>query len=888
MKYDPNTGFGHAPHSPDDAMQTRPDALARRGPPGHVDTAIIGMSARYPKAGDWRAFWENLRAGRDCISEIPPERWDWRAHYDESRGTSGRSYTRWGGFLDDIDRFDPRFFWIAPSEAEHIDPQERLFLESAYLLIQDAGYTPANLSTSRRVGVFVGASNSSYSLVASQSQWTLANRVSHVFDFNGPSMVINSACSSSLSAIHVALESLATGTSDVAIAGGVNLIMHPSHYARLASVGMLSAGPHCRAFGADADGFVDGEGVGAVLLKPLQRALEDGDQIYGVIKGSALNAGGKTFRYTVPNPLAQGRLVAEAIARAGFAPQSIGCVEAHGSGTDFGDALEVRGLSEAFGATAGATPWCALGSVKSNIGHGEGVAGIAGLTKLILQMRHGQFAPSLHAQTLNPRIDFTGTPFTVQRELAPWPRPAGHPRRAGVSSFGAGGANAHLLIEEYVAPAAPAASVAANPDAPALIVLSAANPDRLHAVAQRLADFLDGEFGRDITLAELAYTLQVGREALSERLGFVAGSLAQVRVCLDAFLHDRDAGQLLLRTSVGRGRDGWTALLEDESFAATVRGWVERGKYDLLLNLWGQGQSLDWSMLYREARPRRVSLPGYPFEGERYWAPASVRYAGARRSRRRRPVAGPAAAVSSATSSATSSAPVSAASGVATPLAALQAQVRTVVAALLKVEPEEIESGQSIGDYGLDSIGLTHLANQLNLRFGSALQPTDFMELETASVERIARLLQQQLPIAGTTGTPARAQPHPPRDTQSTRSGPGSGPAPGGVPATHGVRATRHGDPLQEQVRQAVAALLKVDIEEVEPDLDISDYGVDSIGFTYLADRLNEQHGTRLRPTDFFELDQVSAIRIARLLRQALSTRDVSEAAQSLVAAGGR
>ncbi|MEX3556184.1 MAG: type I polyketide synthase, partial [Burkholderia gladioli] len=429
-----------------------------------------------------------------------------------------------------------------------------------------------------------------------------------------------------------ALESLATGTSEVAIAGGVNLIMHPAHYARLASVGMLSAGPHCRAFGAGADGFVDGEGVGAVLLKPLPRAIEDGDAIYGVIKGSALNAGGRTHGYTVPSPLAQGRLVAEAIERAGFAPRSIGCIEAHGTGTELGDPIEVRGLAEAFGATAGAAPWCALGSVKSNIGHGEGVAGIAGLTKLLLQMRYGQLAPSLHVDTLNPRIDFSGTPFAVQRELAPWPRPDGHPRRAGVSSFGAGGANAHLLVEEYVAPAAP---VPADAGSPALIVLSAASPDRLRAVAQRLLDFLDGEFSRGITLAELAYTLQVGREALAERLGFVADSLGQVRACLAAFLEDREAGRPLLRTRVGRGRDGGSAMLDDEGFAQTLRGWLERGKHELLLKLWGQGEPLDWSLLYRGARPRRVSLPGYPFADERYWAPAAVRYAGVARSRRR-------------------------------------------------------------------------------------------------------------------------------------------------------------------------------------------------------------------------------------------------------------
>ncbi|MEX3605206.1 MAG: type I polyketide synthase [Burkholderia sp.] len=1284
MKRDLNHDFDATSPSRDEGRQPHADALGHNTRPlGHVDTAIIGISARYPKAGDWRQFWENLRAGRDCIGEIPPERWDWRAHHDSARGTPGRSYTRWGGFLDEIDRFDPRFFRIAPGEAEHIDPQERLFLESAYLLIEDAGYTPASLSASRRVAVFVGAMNSSYSLLT--SQWTLANRVSHVFDFHGPSLVVNSACSSSLSAIHLALESLATGTSEVAIAGGVNLIMHPAHYARLASVGMLSAGPHCRAFGAGADGFVDGEGVGAVLLKPLQRAIEDGDQIYGVIKGSALNAGGRTHGYTVPSPLAQGHLVAEAIARAGFAPCSIGYVEAHGTGTELGDPIEVRGLTEAFGA-AGVVPWCSLGSVKSNIGHGEGVAGIAGLTKLLLQMRHGQFAPSLHAETLNPRINFSGTPFTVQRELVPWPRLAGYPRRAGVSSFGAGGANAHLLVEEYVAPAV---SSPADAGSPALIVLSAANPDRLRAVAQRLLDFLAGEFGRGITLAELAYTLQVGREALAERLGFVADSLAQVHACLAAFLQNREVERPLLRTSLSRGRDGRSAMLDDEGFAQTLRSWVERGKHELLLKLWGQGEPLDWSLLYHATRPRRVSLPGYPFVGERYWAPAAVRYAGVIRSRRSRhavdpdlllcrpawrdallpaaarhelprrelwllgslaglddaalpvlpierfrseqaelarrcadlyaqvhtrlrqqlrdkpseplllqvailgrddeillsglsgmlrslgqesrklrgqllmmeggedratwqarlddnaaaarpredwvryrqgrretwtlqelpPAAGEPAvpwraqgvyllsggagglgllfaeeiarraegatvilasrsapdearrarlatlgqqglairhAVLDITDAAAVQAlvdeivathgrldgvlhmagvlrdgylldkerdsvdqvlapkllgalhldlatrtlpldcfvlfssaaalfgnagqadyagangfldafaayrqaqgrpgrslsvnwplwaeggmnmntateqlltagtgirpmqattgcralahalageltqvlalegepvhmraalleqPAPSAAGVALPTATLPGQVRELVAALLKVEPDEIEAGQDIGDYGLDSIGFTHLANQLNQRFGGTLRPTDFMELETVSVERIARLLQQQLPATGGAAGAADAA-----GAATPAARPGLAPSSGAAPASRDVRRhAHHNERLREQVREAVAALLKVEIEAVDPDLNISDYGVDTIGFTHLANHLNEQHGTRLRATDFLELEQVSVIRIARLLREgSREPLDATGAEPSLVAIEGR
>ncbi|MDD5273733.1 MAG: beta-ketoacyl synthase N-terminal-like domain-containing protein, partial [Methylovulum sp.] len=497
--------------------------------PGHFPVAIIGLSGRYPQAADIYAFWDNLITGKNCISEIPAERWDWQVYFTEEKGKLGHHYSKWGGFLDDVDKFDPLFFQISPRDAERIDPQERLFLETAYASIEDAGYTPASLCPSRKIGVFVGVMNSLYTGQA--SHWSVANRVSYTLNCQGPSLAVDTACSSSLTAIHLALESLYTGSSECAIVGGVNLILDPKHYGLLSEMTMISAGSQCRPFAADADGFVDGEGVGAVLLKPLAQAIADHDHIYGVIKASMVNAGGKTNGYTVPNPLAQARLISETLQKAGVSPDAVSYLEAHGTGTVLGDPIEVSALSQAFAASP-TNPknrqYCALGSVKSNIGHCESAAGIAGLTKVLLQMQHRQLAPSLHATILNPHINFADTPFAVQQQPAAWQRPVRVsvgvsqelPRLAGLSSFGAGGANAHLLVEEYIGPARQS-----RPDNPiALLVLSAKTPERLQAVARNLLVYV--QLGQaNLDLLDVAYTLQIGRVACSERLAFVAASL---------------------------------------------------------------------------------------------------------------------------------------------------------------------------------------------------------------------------------------------------------------------------------------------------------------------------------------------------------------------------
>ncbi|MGG4439282.1 SDR family NAD(P)-dependent oxidoreductase [Brevibacillus fortis] len=587
------------------------------------DVAIIGLSGRYPQAEDVWEFWSHLQEGKNCITEVPKDRWNWQEFFSEEKGKRGYMYTKWGGFIEDIDKFDPLFFQISPNEAEQMDPQERLFLETAYASMEDAGYTPSTLGESRKIGVFVGVMNGNYQ--AGTSYWSIANRLSYLFNFQGPSLAVDTACSSSLTAIHLALESLYSGTSECAIAGGVNLIVDPFHYIRLSGATMLSAGDSCKSFGDQADGFVDGEGVGAIVLKPLQKAIADGDHIYGVIKGSMLNSGGKTNGYTVPNPIAQSQVIDEALQRAGVDARAVSYIEAHGTGTALGDPIEIAGLTRAFGQYTKDKQFCSIGSAKSNIGHTESAAGIAGLTKILLQMKYGQIAPSLHAEVMNPNIDFSQTPFVVQQELAEWKRPfiesngvtKEYPRIAGLSSFGAGGANVHIVIEEYLeTDRQPQSSI--QPQHPKVIVLSAKNEERLFAQVNRLLKAVKEESFTDAHLADIAYTLQVGREALEERLAVIVRSVNELEEKLTHFAEGADNIAELYRGRVKRNHDT-VALFADEDMKQTVETWMAKGKYAKLMNLWVQGVSFDWNKLYSDDKPRRVSLPTYPFARERYW-----------------------------------------------------------------------------------------------------------------------------------------------------------------------------------------------------------------------------------------------------------------------------
>ncbi|MCG6892178.1 MAG: SDR family NAD(P)-dependent oxidoreductase, partial [Desulfobacteraceae bacterium] len=604
--------------------------------------AVIGLSGRYPQAGDLETFWENLHSGRDCITEIPADRWDYRPWFDPDRAgiQEGKIYTKWGGFLDDVDKFDALFFHISPKEAKLMDPQERLFLETAWHTLEDAGYTRAALA-GRPVGVFVGVMWGEYQLIGAEETMkgnrvaprssfaSISNRVSYLFDFTGPSITLDTMCSSSLTAVHLACDSIRKGDSALAVAGGVNLSLHRQKYLQLSQGGFASSDGRCRSFGDGGDGYVPGEGVGAVLLKPLDAAVRDGDHIYGVIRGTAVNHGGKTNGYTVPNPNAQAELIARTIRSADIDPRTITCLEAHGTGTALGDPIEITGLMKAFGKGVSGKQFCAIGSVKSNIGHLESAAGIAGLTKVLLQMKHRKLLPSLHSRQLNPNIRFEATPFYVPQEPEAWKQPTLErkgirqtlPRRAGISSFGAGGANAHLIVEEFQESDSRNRSSKSNVE-PQLVVLSAKNEDRLKAYAEKFVRFLAATTtpeGFPHLLADLAFTLQAGREAMEHRLAVIADSMEDFREKLSGYVSGKEEFQDVIHGSTKAGSDPVDGVLEGEEGRRFIASLMEDRKLHQLARLWVSGVFMDWRPLHAARRPKRLSLPVYPFARERFW-----------------------------------------------------------------------------------------------------------------------------------------------------------------------------------------------------------------------------------------------------------------------------
>lgn len=612
------------------------------------DIAIIRLAGRYPKANTLDEFWDLLKEGADCIEEIPRERFDYRHYYnsENSRDKSqGKLYSKWGSFISDIDKFDPLFFNIAPIEAESIDPQERLFLEVAWQAVEDAGYTRKSLKKYDSVGVFVGALWQPYNDVAAQANrngqtlgpssllYSIANRVSYVFDFSGPSLAIDTACSSSLTALHFACQSLNSGDSKMALVGGVNLSIGASKYLFLSQYKFLSTDGRCRSFGEGGDGYVPGEGIGAVLLKPLSDAIADRDHIYGVIKGTAVNHGGKTSGYTVPNPKAQTKVIVNALRKAQVDPRTISYVEAHGTGTALGDPIEITGLTKAYNQANQANQYCAIGSVKSNIGHLEASAGIAGLTKILLQFKHRQLVPSIHSQCLNSNIDFAKTPFYVQRQLSAWDSQV--VRRSALSSFGAGGANAHIVLEEHID---------ADDDDPVilsgdlvLIPLSAKSEERLKVYARQMSDFVRTRLLADkdnepekktqtdnTILANLAYTLQTGREAMEHRIVLLVKDLEDFASKLDRFIDEQKTNSQPYLFSTQAGHSEFTEMARNEDFQLTIETWIEKNKLEILAKLWVNGIDFSWEKLYQNYRPKRISLPTYPFLKESYWLPGGA------------------------------------------------------------------------------------------------------------------------------------------------------------------------------------------------------------------------------------------------------------------------
>ena len=511
--------------------------------------AIIGIGCRFPGAHGAQAFWQLLREGVDAITEVPAERFDLHSFYDPDPAAPGKINTRWGGFLDQVDQFDPHFFGISPREALRMDPQQRLLLEVTWEALEDAGQAPERL-TGTHTGVFIGASTNDYSRIqfsdlscidayagTGNAMSIAANRISYLFDFRGPSIAIDTACSSSLVAVHLACSSLWNGESTLALAGGVNLILSPAITINFTKAGAMAPDGRCKAFDARANGYVRSEGAGLVVLKPLSRALADGDPIYAVIRGSAVNQDGRSNGLMAPNPLAQEAVLSEAYRRAGVSPGRVQYVEAHGTGTFLGDPIEAKALGTVLAVDRPPEQPCALGSVKTNLGHLEAAAGVAGLIKVALALNHLEIPPSLHFQEPNPHIPFDEISLRVQTTLGPWPAHTG-PALAGVSSFGFGGTNAHVVLEE-----APQADLGmqnaewkiCNPESTHLLPLSARSPEALHSLAQAYQNFLAAPEST-ASLHDICYSASMRRSHHDYRLALTGHSLEQLSEVLEAFL----------------------------------------------------------------------------------------------------------------------------------------------------------------------------------------------------------------------------------------------------------------------------------------------------------------------------------------------------------------
>jgi acyl transferase domain-containing protein/SAM-dependent methyltransferase len=511
--------------------------------------AVIGMGLRFPGgARDADGFWRLLQDGVDAIREVPAARWDAAALYDVDPDTPGRMNTQWGGFLDDIDRFDAGFFGISPREAESMDPQQRLLLEVTWEALEDAGVPPDRLFGSS-AGVFVGIANSDYLrlLLADRDRidtYTTtgnalsiaAGRISYLLGAHGPALSVDTACSSSLVAVHLAVQALHDRECDLALAGGVNLILTPELTINFSRARMMASDGRCKTFAATADGYVRSEGCGVVVLKRLADAEADGDPILALIRGSAVNQDGRSGGLTAPNGPAQERVIAAALAAAGAAANDISYVEAHGTGTLLGDPIEVGALGAALCRSRRRDRPLHVGSVKTNIGHAESAAGIAGLIKVVLMLRHGAIPPHLHLAELNPHIAAAGLPVVVPTRPTAWPAEPSGGRLAGVSSFGLSGTNAHVVIGEWQGSTRTAGAIdaAAAADRPNVVTLSARSGAALHDLAARVAAHLDER--ADIDVADLAWTTNTARSHFARRLAVVAADRAGVRRQLGAFL----------------------------------------------------------------------------------------------------------------------------------------------------------------------------------------------------------------------------------------------------------------------------------------------------------------------------------------------------------------
>jgi acyl transferase domain-containing protein len=585
--------------------------------PRPVDIAIIGLSGRFPGSDNHYDFWTGIQSGRNFVEEIPADRWNHRDYLDAALPKTfvpHKTRCRLGAFLREHDQFDAAFFNLSAEEVVMMDPQERLALEAAWACIEDAGYTPAGLG--REVGLFSGVTYNEYQKLIPRTTHScfLTSRLAYFFNFQGPAAALDTGCASSLAAIDAACQNLRAGRCPAAVVIGCNIILHPDHYASLSPELSTSARPESTPFG-DGDGWIPAEGAVAVLLKPLDQALRDGDHVYAVIKASATGHEGKTSWFSAFSPKRQAVFLERCFERAGISPETISYVEAAANGSPLGDAIELEGLTTAFRHWTQCEQYCPIGTVKANAGHAEGVSTLLQLTKVLLQFKSGEIYPLLHPARRNPNLRIQETPFRFPVSTEAWDRPTimlegkrfSVPRRATISSFGGGGNMGHLILEE----APPRHDKPESLDS-YLLPLSARTPEQLSKTIAALLSFfdliepLDADWAESYRMLNVMHTLCLGRVGFAQRVALVAVDLESLKEKCRRFLRHESDPDIIMEAK--GSSDSATDMLQ----LIDAKVWRELGRR------WVNGAEIPWRNFFVQRKARRVPLPTYCFDRQQH------------------------------------------------------------------------------------------------------------------------------------------------------------------------------------------------------------------------------------------------------------------------------
>jgi amino acid adenylation domain-containing protein len=673
--------------------------------------AIVGMSGRFPGARDLEQFWENLVAGKSLIQEG-------EARFP--RGTTGDNLGQfWGGFLEGHDEFDAAFFRIARSEAEVMDPQHRLFLQEAWHALENAGYAPVQLA-GKLGGIFVGICPSDYyseikelnaHALPGNLGSGLAGRLAYILDWSGPCLAIDTACSSASSAIHLACTSLSRRECEFALAGGVHVIASPKVFEATGLMGLLSSSGRCRTFDASADGWVISEGVGAVLLKRLSDALRDRDHIHGIIRGSGMNQDGSKNGLIAPKAASQTALQRQVYEESRIDPETIDYVEAHGFSSRLGDEIELLALKQTFSDFTERKDFCVIGSLKPNLGHPVAASGMATLFKVLLALRHGKLPPQLGLECVNENLGFGTGPFSLKPSLTDWSRREGKPRRAAINGLSASGTNCHLVVEEYLSEYRPQRRTDLLPE-PVLLVVSAQDPVRLREAAANLLRFLESR--EDLALVDLAFTLQLGRQPMEERLAWTASSLVEARDKLRSYTNSESSSGFFCGNAE-RADPTIELLLSGPEGKQFLTAAYQNRSLEKLARLWVAGVQIDWAIFYKDIQPRRVPLPGYPFARNRYWHNTSPRTAESRSEETDERRSGKVVTVDVAS---------------AGPEAVTEL-LQKIIAGALNSSPSEIDDDRDLARYGFDSLYVLRVADEIEEVLGLRIPAKVFFECRT-------------------------------------------------------------------------------------------------------------------------------------------------------------